>query len=660
MNIFKINPPILFIFLILGLPTFSQSNLFVSNYDWDSRPGYSINSSNEEPMMALKEKYVVEFAYSEDSALQEYYLEHKALLLNNNDRIDAYNKIYLPYSNTSELLKSKARVITKEGKVIELDDTKILSAQDEETGKYYKYFAFEGVEKGSVIEYFYVEKKQPSYRGTAFRLQNEYDKKNVGFDLFSPSNLVFAFKSYNNLPEISKDSLTKDRSHWKLNLEFLEGLENEAQSPYDASRALLVYKLDRNKAKNLNDISSYGDVSQNIYNYFYTEPTKKARSLIEDFVAQNLKSENQNIEAKIRRLDNIIKGGFYLSNGEDENLKDLEEILSKKVANSNGMMKLYIALLNHLGIEHEIVITSNRETLKFDKEFEAHNFLNDYLIYFPKFETYLSATETNTRYGYPPAWFTDNYGLFVKEVNIGNFKSGVGKIKYIEPLNADKTIDEMVLNVQFDSDDITSNSINIDRSFTGYYAMPIHPYMNQVKDDDRKKLLEGMAKSMNDNVKVEKSKIVNENPELFGIEPLHFVVDVNSNSFVEKAGRKYLFKIGELIGSQIEMYQAKERRLPLENEHTKSYIRTIKVNLPKGYNVANPNELVINNAYEENGNSLFSFNSSYEIEGQTITIKADEFYRSNIIPPSIFEEYRKVINSAADFNKVTLVLEPSE
>ena len=207
MSILNKKLSIFFILLLPALVTYSQNTLHVSNYDWDSNPGYSIGTSDEKPMMALKEKHVVEFAYSEDGALEEYYLEHKALWLNSNERIDAYNKIYLPYSNTSELLKSKARVITKGGKIIELDDSKILSAQDEETGKYYKYFAFEGVEKGSIIEYFYVEKRQPSFRGTAFRFQNEYDKKDIGFDLFSPSNLIFAFKSYNGLPEVTKDTL---------------------------------------------------------------------------------------------------------------------------------------------------------------------------------------------------------------------------------------------------------------------------------------------------------------------------------------------------------------------------------------------------------------------------------------------------------------------
>ena len=646
--------------LVLGITIHGQTKPIVTNYQWDKKPNFSESLDVEKPIISLKEKHIVEFFYSQDNEFEEYYLEHKAIWLNSNDRIEDFNKIYLPYSSNSELIESKARVITKEGKIIDLDDSKILTAQNEETGNHYKYFALEGVDKGSVIEYFYVEKKYPSFRGTAFRIQSDYEKKNVEFDLYSPTNLVFDFKTYNGLPQFIKDTLSKTKSHWKMGVTGLKALQKEEQAPYDASRAFLIYKLDKNIGKNLNDISSYDKVAQNTYNYFNTQPNKKDGVLIQDFITSTIKTEDKSVESKIKRIDNTIKTDFYLSKGNDDNLKDLEQILDKKVANSSGLMMLYVACLNHLEIEHEIVITSNRENLKFDKEFEAHNFLNDYLIFFPSLNTYLSPTKMNSRYGYPPPWLTDNYGLFVKEVSVGTFKSAVGKIKYIEPVAADKTIDKMIIDVQFDENDITSNFIKLDRSFSGYYALPIHPYMNLIKGEDRENIIENLAKSMNDNVVVTNSKIVNQDPSLFGIEPIQFIIDTKANSFVEKAGKKYLFKVGELIGSQIQMYQEKERVLPLENENTRSYYRTINVSIPEGYRVANLDELNIENQYSENGKNLFSFNSYYNLDGNLLKITADEHYEVNIVPPAIFEEFREVINSAADFNKIVLVLEPVE
>jgi hypothetical protein len=131
-----------------------------------------------------------------------------------------------------------------------------------------------------------------------------------------------------------------------------------------------------------------------------------------------------------------------------------------------------------------------------------------------------------------------------------------------------------------------------------------------------------------------------------------------SDAFTEKAGKKYLFKVGELIGHQMELYQNKKRVLPVENKFERSYLRTINVTIPKGYKIANLDDVVISNTFIENGEKILAFNSSYEIEGNSVKIVANEFYRKNIIPVKDYENYRRVINSAADFNKVVLIFEP--
>ena len=131
---------------------------------------------------------------------------------------------------------------------------------------------------------------------------------------------------------------------------------------------------------------------------------------------------------------------------------------------------------------------------------------------------------------------------------------------------------------------------------------------------------------------------------------------MESDAFTQKAGRKYLFKLGELIGEQIQMYQEKERVLPLEEQYQRSYFRTINVEIPEGYVISNPDDINIKNDHIVGGKELFSFHSYYTIEDNILKITADEHYRCNIVTTDIYEAYRTVINSAADFNKITLVL----
>jgi hypothetical protein len=53
------------------------------------------------------------------------------------------------------------------------------------------------------------------------------------------------------------------------------------------------------------------------------------------------------------------------------------------------------------------------------------------------------------------------------------------------------------------------------------------------------------------------------------------------------------------------------------------------------------------------------FTSWVELQGDKLVIYSKEYYSENGYPASRFEEFRKVINAAADFNKKTIILSKS-
>jgi len=634
-----------------------SQELFFKNYDWELAPNYSIKEGTTEDLIALKEKTVTEFAF-EESNLVEYFLEHKILWLNSDDAIEEYNKIYLPFSSRAELQVNKARVITPDGKLMNLDKSKILTAKDDESGRTYKYFALEGITKGSFIEYMYVVKRPPSYTGKRVNLQSAFNKNNVEFDLFSPDNLVFAFKSFNGLLEVKKDTLTTEKLHWKLHVTNMKKLEKEYQAAYQASKQFLVYKLDKNLATNVKDIIAYNTISQNLYGSYYPEYSKNTQKLIDDFIKELKLAENAEEEAIIRRVDYYIKTTVFSQDVYNTELQDLDKILTNKVANETGVIKLYIAVLRTLNIAHELVLTSDRNDIKFDTNFEATNFLTDFLLYFSSSEKYLSPNASGTRYGFPMPYVMDNYGLFIKEVTVGDYKSAVSKIKYIKPVKVKNTVDTMDVTVDFNKENLNENTVHFDRTFNGYYAMNIQPFMHLIQGEKREELVDNFIENITKDLEITERKIVNGESELFGVKPLQFIVDFTTEAFVEKAGRKYLFKLGDLIGPQVQLYQEKERVLPLEEQFHRSYYRTLTINIPEGYKITNLEDINIDNSYAKDGKELFSFKSYYKLEGNKLIVTADEHYRENIIQVPLYEEYRTVINSAADFNKIVLLLEP--
>ena len=642
--------------LFITCNSIAQTAPFYESYNWETNPSYQIIGSDND-MVAIKDKVVTEF-YFEDQNLTEYYLEHKILWLNSDDRIEEYNKIYLPFSNNASLQVSKARVIKKTGEVIELDESKILSAENEESGRKYNYFALEGIEKESIVEYYYVVKRRPKYQGARVDIQNDYNKQTVEFDLYAPANLLFTFKSFNLTSTVTKDETSSEKMHWQLAVKDVVGLDKEEQSPYRAALGFVMYKLHQNTYNN-SIITSYNEVAQNLFAFYYPVYNEEETKLIHKF-AKNIKiEEDESEENKARIVDLYIKENIYISENDSENLKKLTNVLDTKTANETGIVKLYVALFQKFNITHEMVLTSNRLKLKFDKEFEATNFLQEFLFYFPASKKYLSPSKFGTRFGFPPPYFMDNYGLFVTGYDIDGKRKAFSEVKYIEGIPASSSKDEMFIEVHFNKEDFTKNTISLERKLNGYYAMNIQPFMNLIQPNRKNEVIdESFAQNTDKDAKVLKRELINEDPSLFGVKPFVVKFDISSEYFVEKAGNKYLLKLGDIIGPQMEMYQEKKRILPLEAEFNRSYYRTIKINIPEGYQISNLEDIKIKNSYAIKDKELFIFDSYYTLEGNVLTVTADEHYRESIVAPEIFEAYRTVINSAADFNKVTLVLEP--
>lgn len=643
-------------FLCLAYLAYPQENIAYSTYNWEETPTIlDTQGFGDRDIVQLKDKHVVDFRFSDANTLIEYDIEHYSYWLNSDDEIENFNKIYLPYNSSSSILRSKARVIKKDGSTIELDESKIMTAKNEETGQEYKYFAFEGIEKGSSIEYFWIIKSSPRYSGRRITLQSDIEKRNIEFDLYAPSNLFFKFKSYNGLDSIVYDTIKTEQQHWSLKIDKQIALEDETYSAYHANKKYLIYKLDYNSATNVSNIISYVNSTKNIFAYLYTPNKNKVKKA----VAKILKSKNidiaRDLNSKIRTIEDYIKNTIYYIDSYNPELNDLSSVLSKKIANKSGIIKLYIEMFNQQNIQHELVLTSDRFNLKFDKDFEATIFLEDYLFYFPEIDAYLSPVALSSRLGFPTPEYTECYGLFIKKVAFGDFASGIGKIKYIKGVDYKKNFDNIIVDVDFDKDDLTNTNLKIDRSSGGYYIKWLQPFMHILKE--KEETLDEQITFINENIEIISKTVYNDDATFFGIEPLRVVADAKANVFVEKAGANLLFKVGELIGPQSEMYQEKERIQPMETYYRKNYHRVINVTIPEGYTIKNLDNINLKETYQQENKEIMKFHSSYKIEENKLIITADEYYNFIRLSREEFEDYRRVMNAAADFNKVTLILE---
>src|SRR5690606_25797950 len=100
-------------------------------------------------------------------------------------------------------------------------------------------------------------------------------------------------------------------------------------------------------------------------------------------------------------------GAYNIANG-----------FSKKIMSSIGVLRTMVNCYKQLGITHEIVLTSDRNSLYFIDTFDSYVFLQEYLLYFPTVEKYLIPTEQFYRLGLIPHNYIYNKGLFLKEVSV--------------------------------------------------------------------------------------------------------------------------------------------------------------------------------------------------------------------------------------------------
>lgn len=200
--------------------------------------------------------------------------------------------------------------------------------------------------------------------------------------------------------------------------------------------------------------------------------------------------------------------------------------------------------------------------------------------------------------------------------------------------------------------------IDTKQIYTGYAAIDMRDALNFSNEDGKRNIIKQMAKMVSNSENIISSEFINSGFEAATTnQPAILHIKTKSGELLERAGNKLLVKIGAVIGPQTEMYQEKPRQFPVNIDYGHIEERTINLMIPAGYSISNINDLKINKTYQDNGQLTMGFVSDYKINGNMLTVHIMEQYRNTLYPLDQFEQFRRIINASADFNKVVLVLQ---
>jgi hypothetical protein len=636
---------------------FAQEYSF-KNYDWnekETKVDIPEPYKNEKEVI-LERTTKIEIVVSGKSAKQ-YHLLHEKILINSDDAIERNNKIYIPFSLDESVLVNKARVILKNGTVIHLDKKDIKEDVDQEKGMKYNYFAVNGLEKGAVIEKLYVLEENPEFTGQTIKMQDEYPIGNMNFELIYPSYLVFKTKSYNGLSEaVIDDKKIPNTAILAVNEKNIPALDNdENYSNWNLQLKLFRYKLDENLMSGGRNLNNFKEFSTNLYERLNPELDKKTQKTLDDFCktipkSNDLQEQIWNIENKIKKT---ITYDRYIDSKES-----IANVIETKQANQTDILKIYLAVFKQFNIENNMVFTSNRYKIPFDKDFESFENLNELLFYFPSIKKYLTPTEIEYRIPLFPMTIANNNGLFIKEKTFAGVKMGIGEINFIEIPGNDISHDIMNITVDF-TNDIENPLITSNLTFGGYSGLNFQPIKDFASAEQYKTFLKNVAENYTVETEYKTLTTENDGTDFIGKKPFVLNVSYEGKDLTKKAGENYLFSVGETIGKQMEFYQENKRTLPVEIDYPHLYTRNIKILLPKGAKVKNLDKFVMDFKTQINGKNEAGFISKYTQKGDEILVENTEFYNIINYPLNKFDDYKAVINAAADFNKIVIIVTKS-
>jgi hypothetical protein len=642
------------IFLACTVSALSAQHAIITDHDRGTFPVVPDSVKQLDLHSVILRREIILDRVFEGENVVEYQLVQLTTWIKDGVGVDQNNKVSLNLNNVNELVSVKARSRNPDGTITELAPDAFKRMQDEDHEQEKLYFAYEGLVPGSIVDQLHVIKRNANLRGSRVLLQFEEPVLEEELHLTGPARLVNMAKGYNGAPEATRDTSVADMEHLRWTIRNVSALKSEPASAPNAECMQVIYALDRVPDQNLKDWSGYLSATKIYHDQLYpvlsAKTNKALKKIIQDAQVEKVKDQ----EGRIRALEQYVKENFSVR-PMGPGSRDLDQIIKERNGDHIGLDMLYCTLLTQLGIEHQVVMTSDRTEVRFDPDQGNFFFLQDVLLYFPQVDKYLAPTDFSLRLGWVPGNNTDNNALFIRSYDLGGTSTGVGKVQWIAALPDSLNSHDITATVKLNAD-ASAADVELENRLSGYFASGLQSYYAFLNEEERTKLHEGLLGYLTNNSTSSSVTVENGDGRSQGVKPLVLHAKLSTAKFSGTAGEKRLFNIGELIGPQSEMYATEKRTLPISEEFCRRFRRDLTVVIPDGWTLLNGTDLAMDKHFDLDGERILNFISTWHMEGNTLMVHIDENYRRCQLPVAQAEAYRETVNAAADWNKLKLVL----
>lgn len=588
------------------------------------------------------------FAADEKLGEGMFEIQHELVQVNDEAGVESYNKISVPVYNNQYPIEVLARVI-RDGKVVSTADKSNIKTVKEEDVEDHR-IALESVLPGSFIETIIIVQQPIEFSGTEY-LQHFVPIKELLVCLVTPDFIELKTKIYNSEAETKVKTNEERLFNYYLKRD-VEAAQREEYCFLEAHVPRLEFVLKSTSSGGTG--SKWGDVGSRIYHAMMDDYEPAKSKLKKALKTIGVDSKMSEVE-KVKLIENYIKSNILIAEGLP--VANVTDPMDMKMGSGFAINRLTCCLMKAAGVNFQLYGMSSRETKSIDSSFPSNNYVTYIILYFPNLDEFIDPMETNYRYPMISTEYLGQNAIIIMEEELGGVLTPItmtGKTKANKEDDS-KIVEQYKISLNPDKGTYT---MDLHKEYFGYGDHGLRMAYFYIPEDKRTDLYENTIKSMLKESKVESVTIANEDlSDLTQYEkPLTVDAKLTGTDMLEFAGDKIILNLGHAIGQQSELYNAKPRMYPIDIDFLHYYTRSLEIEIPEGYAAEGLDKLVKNFDFKnEKGERLFSFISNYEIKGNKIIISITESYDKLGYGVEHYENFAKVVNGAADFNKAAIV-----
>ncbi len=615
--------------------SFSQS---FYNINWDNDLN-SYNDFESNDLFGLFSNHYIEYKKSEFSDEVFIYETHHMKTKINREINESIDEIFISKINVLKILNIRVKVISQDSSLI-YNFSEMKKLRTPESNDNYDYYKLPNIKENDIVEVIYTVQKEYNFNGYKF-IEESYPILSSKFILIE-NEFKSNIKIYNNPNLNIKDTIIEGIKAKYIHFKNIIPTKDEQYATPIANKIKVAYQCQITK----NDISQneyWANLVRNVKELFFpASVNSKAVNLLKEIrLNPNVIADNE--ISIVNAIDEYVKNNFSISEIDDPNLNNIDYIFENSTSNDFSIIQVYTNLLKEAKINYEVAISCNRYYQKFDPDFFDPNQLREFLIYLPDYDKYVSPSRIEYRVSEAPNNLLGNYGIFI-ENNLEYYFS--------EITQSNKNFSQIEKNLEVSiSRNLKKLKITESRSYSGYWAIINRNYVYLSENEKTDFLIDYFTINGIDDKKVSRYNIKNFNiSDNIGNDPLIIDTKLITSELIEKNNESVNLKIGKVIGIQSNLYSENNRLNPIEINFPNEYNYKIVFHIPDGYKIIEFSELIMNeNFVSVDGGIKAKFSSNAEIIDNKLIVNIQEYYKDIKYEKSRYEEFRQVINAAANF-----------